>query len=61
MIYAASAISIGWAIFVMASYENSAVLSIFGILLYLFGFITGITIENRLEKRIEELEKKGCK
>lgn len=61
MIYAASAISIGWAIFVMASYENSAVLSIFGILFYLFGFITGITIENRLEKRIEELEKKGCK
>lgn len=61
MIYAASVMSIGWVMFAMASYENSAVMSIIGILVYLFGFVTGQMIEDRLKKRIEELEKKGCK
>lgn len=60
MIYASALMSIGWAMYAMASYDNSVVMKIIGILCYLFGFITGNVFENRLEKRIEELEKKGC-
>lgn len=59
MMYAASLMSIGFAMYAMASYENSVVMTIIGILVYVFGFVTGNIIENRLEKRIEELEKKA--
>lgn len=61
MVYTSALMSIGWAMYAMASYENSIVMKIIGMLCYVFGYITGIIIENRLEKRIEELEKKGCK
>lgn len=61
MMYAAALMSIGWAMYAMASYDNSVVMKIIGILCYVFGHVSGVVFENRFEKRIDELEKKGCK
>ena len=58
MIYASGAISLGFMILHAALDEDSKVLCTIGILIYFAGLFIGNAIENRLEKRIKELEDK---
>ena len=58
MIYASATISIGVALFITSAIEDWKLVGATGILLYFAGMILGNIIENRLEKRIKELEDK---
>ena len=59
MIYASITASIGIALFVTSAVEGWKWVGAIGIALYFVGLITGNIIEDRLEKRIKELEKKS--
>lgn len=58
MIYASAAISIGITLYVASAIEGWKWAAAIGMLLYFAGLILGNIIENRLEKRIKELEDK---
>ena len=58
MIYASAAVSMGIALFVTAVFEDWKWAIAIGIVIYYAGMIVGTVIENRLEKRIKDLEDK---
>ena len=58
MIYASVAVSIGVSIFLISTHIESKVIALIGLAFYVFGMIAGSVSENRLEKRIKELEDK---
>lgn len=58
MIYASIAASIGISLYITAAAEDWKWVLAVGMLLYFAGMILGNVIENRLEKRIKELEDK---
>lgn len=58
MIYTSAMLSIGVALFVTAAFEDLKLVGAIGIVLYYAGMFIGSVVENRLEKRIKELEDK---
>lgn len=57
MIYASIFASLGWHTFCEAMPEGEIPLAIIGIACYLIGMIVGHIVEDRMNKRIEQLEK----
>lgn len=58
MIYSSITASIGIVLFVTSAVEGWKWVGAIGMMLYFVGMITGNVIEDRLEKRIKELENK---
>ena len=56
MIYATIISSMGMLMAYVAFHENLKVLYVVGIACFLFGYLGGQVIENRMEKRIKTLE-----
>lgn len=58
MIYASAATSLGIMLFLTSIHEEWKVIGAIGLVFYCVGLVCGSVIENRLEKRIKDLENK---
>ena len=61
MIYAAIFATIGWHTFCDAMPKGEKILALIGFAMYMTGMICGELVENRLKKRIKNLESKIIK
>ena len=61
MIYAAIFATIGWHTFCDAMPNGEKILALIGLAMYMTGMICGELVENRLKKRIKNLESKIIK